>query len=262
VAGAHDSAASVAAILNGRRHPQLGAVAVKSVSPTLGLGMTAGAVKKRIPPVEPNEDAGAIVGGPRADLLVVADAHFGALAAEIAVEHVLAAIGDDPPPSDLPPAELVALVFEAGVAVRQATTARGCLTPESATTLALALVTEHEVQWASFGDSCIVVTHGHEGRRLDTRRGAYLGQAFDVGEVEELMSHGRYERRDGDCVIVATDGLADVIAPGWSTMAVLVSAYVERTYGAGAIVESLVDLALQREAADAVTLAVASGYAM
>jgi serine/threonine protein phosphatase PrpC len=223
--------------------------------------MTAGALKKRIPPVEPNEDSGAIVGGSRADLLVVADAHFGALSSEIAVEHVLAAIGDDPPPADLSPAELVGLVFEAGVAVRRATTDPGCPTPESATTLAFALVTEHDVQWASFGDSCIVVTCADEGRRLDTSRGAYLGQAFDAGEVEELMSHGRYARRDGDCVIVATDGLADAIAPGWSTMAVLVSAYVERTYGAGAIVESLIELALQREAADAVTIAVASGYA-
>ena len=257
MARAHDSAA----VLNGRRHPQLGAVAVRSVSPTLGVGMTAGALTKVIPPVEPNEDAGAIVGGPRADLLVVADAHFGALAGEIAVGHVLAAIGDDPPPADLPPAELVGLVFEAGVAVRQATTVPGCPTPESATTLAFALVTETEMQWASFGDSCIVVTCADEGRRLDTSRRAYLGQSFDAGEVEELMSHGRYERRDGDCIIVATDGLADVISPSWSTMAVLVSAYVERTYGAGAIVESLIDLALQRESADAVTVAVASGYA-
>ena len=39
------------------------------------------------------------------------------------------------------------------------------------------------------------------------------------------------------------------------------SAYVERSYGAAAIAESLIDLTLQREAADAVTVAVASGYA-
>jgi serine/threonine protein phosphatase PrpC len=248
------------AVLNGRQHPRLGAIATRSVSPTVALGMTAGAVAKRSPPVEPNEDAGAIAAGPRADLLVVADAHFGALASELAVAQVLATVGDDPPPA-VTPAELAHLVFEAGRTVEHGRSAPGCPTPETATTLAVALVTERSVQWASFGDSCIVVTHGGEGRRLDASRRVYLGQAFQPDEVEELMSHGTYERREGDCVVVATDGLADVIAPEWSTMAVLVSTYVERAYGAGAIVESLVDLALQRGSADAVTVAVASAYA-
>jgi serine/threonine protein phosphatase PrpC len=223
--------------------------------------MTAGAAAKRSPPVEPNEDAGAIVGGPRADLLVVADAHFGALASELAVARVLETVGDDPPPADLAPVELAQLVFEAGRAVDHGRSAPGCPTPETATTIAIALVTERRVQWASFGDSCIVVTHGEEGRRLDASRRVYLGQAFELEEIGELMSHGTYERREGDCIVLATDGLTDVIAPEWSTMAVLVSTYVERAYGAGAIVESLVDLALQRGSADAVTVAVASAYA-
>ena len=109
--------------------------------------------------------------------------------------------------------------------------------------------------------ACVVVTCGDEGLRLDASRRVYLGQSFELDEVEALMSHGRYERRDGDCIILATDGLADVIAPEWSTMAVLVSAYVERAYGAGAIAESLIDLALQRASDDAITVAVASGYA-
>jgi serine/threonine protein phosphatase PrpC len=250
-----------AAVLNGREHPRLGGVAVRSAAATLAVGMTAGAMSKFIPPTDPNEDAGAVVHGSRADLLVVADAHFGSEASEIAVGHVLAALGDDPPPADLSPADLVALVFGAGVAIQQWAVEPACPNPDSATTLALALVTEHVAQWASFGDSCVIVTAGDEGRRLDTPERAYLGQAFEVEEIEKLLTHGHYERRPGDCVVIGTDGLADAIEPGWSTMASLVSAYVERSYGGVAIVESLIDLALQRESADAVTVAVASGYA-
>ena len=223
--------------------------------------MTAGAQAKLVPPVDPNEDVAAIVAGSRADLLVVADGHFGVLASELAVASVLASIGGDPPPADLQAGELAAVVFEAGEAVRHGRSAPGCSSPETATTIALALVTDRLVQWAAFGDSCIVATDGEEGRRLDTSQRAYLGQSFGLDEIEALMSHGRYERRPGDCIVVATDGLADVIEPEWSAMAVLVSAYVERAYGASAIAESIIELALERGAADAVTVAVASGYA-
>jgi serine/threonine protein phosphatase PrpC len=261
VRSARPFVAGDAAVLTGRDHPRLGAVAVKSASATLAVGMTAGAMPKFIPPVDPNEDAGAVVNGRRADLLVVADAHFGSQASELALGHVLTTLGDDPPPADLSADDLVALVFGAGVAVQLAARVPGSPNPESATTIALALVTEDAAQWASFGDSAVVVTCGDEGRRLDTSQRAYLGQAFEIDEVRELMTHGRYERRQGDCIVVGTDGLADAVAPEWSTMATLVSAYVERAYGAAAIAESLIDLALRRESADAVTIAVASAYA-
>jgi serine/threonine protein phosphatase PrpC len=261
VSSAGPFVAGSAAVLQGRDHPRLGGVAVKSAAATLAVGMTAGAMPKFIPPTDPNEDAGAVVHGRRADLLVVADAHFGSEAAELALGHVLARLGDDPPPADLPADDLVALAFGAGVAIQRWAADPTCPNPGSATTLALALVTEDAVQWASFGDSCVVVTCGDEGKRLDTPERAYLGQSFELEEVQRLLTHGRHERRAGDCIVVATDGLADAIEPAWPTMASLVSAYVERSYGAAAIAESLIDLTLQREAADAVTVAVASGYA-
>jgi serine/threonine protein phosphatase PrpC len=261
VSSAGPFVAGSAAVLQGRDHPHLGGVAVKSAAATLAVGMTAGALPKFIPPTDPNEDAGAVVHGPRADLLVVADAHFGSDAAEIALGHVLAVLGEDPPPANLAADELVALAHGAGAAVQRWAADPACPNPASATTLALALVTDETAQWASFGDSCVVVTHGDDGRRLDTPERAYLGQAFEIDEVQKLLGHGRYERRPGDCVVVATDGLSDAIEPAWPTMAALLSAYVERAYGAAAIAESLIDLALRRESADAVTVAVASGYA-
>ena len=251
-----------AAVLNGREHPHLGGIAVKSASATLAVGMTAGAMPKFIAPTDPNEDAGAVVHGRRADLLVVADGHFGSEASELALGHVLATLGVDPPPADLSPDDLVALVYGAGLVVQQWAVGPSCPNPDSATTLALALVTHDIAQWASFGDSCVVVTSGSEGRRLDTPERAYLGQAFEVEEVQKLLTHGRYERRPGDCVVVGTDGLADAIEPAWSTMATLVSTYVERSYGRrrdhG---EPDRPGAAQRESADAVTVAVACGYA-
>jgi serine/threonine protein phosphatase PrpC len=261
VSSARPFVAGGAAVLNGREHPHLGGVAVKSAAATVAVGMTAGALPKFIPPTDPNEDAGAVVHGGRADLLVVADAHFGSEACELAVGHVLAALGEDPPPADVSAADLAALVYGAGIAVQQWAMDPACPNPDSASTLALALVTDDVAQWASFGDSCVVVTYGDEGRRLDTPARAYLGQGFEIEEIDKLLTHGRYERRPGDCVVVGTDGLVDAIEPAWSTMASLVSAYVERSYGAAAIVESLIDLALQRESADAVTVAVAIGYA-
>ena len=246
-----------AAVLNGRDHPRLRGLAAKSVNATTAIGMTAGAFAKPIPPVDPNEDAGAIVSGPRADLLVVADAHFGCRASEIAVAHVLGVLGHDPPPANLSRDQLVNAVFEAGSAVASATTP-GDVQSDSATTLAFALVTETEVQWASLGDSAVIVMQDGEPLRLDVSRPTYLGQWFGHDEIAELVSLGQHTRHEGDCVILATDGFVDAMRDDWAEATALVRSHIESSYGARAIAEGLIGLALHREVEDAVTIAIAS----
>jgi hypothetical protein len=207
------------------------------------------------PPLDPNEDVGAVVQGPRANLLVVADAHFGCEASELAVSCVLAALGDDPPPANLSADDLASVVYTAGVEVQSGTGLADSPHPNSRTTLALALVTDDSVQWATFGDSHVLVFARGETRRLDTPRAAYLGQAFELDEIRALMSHGRVPH-EGGLVLVATDGL-DAVAPILSELAEAAQQSVENGYGAGMIVEDILTAALECEAADATTVAVA-----
>jgi serine/threonine protein phosphatase PrpC len=244
------------AVVAGRSYPRLGALHTKSASAALAVGTTAGALLKWTPPLDPNEDVGAVVRGPRADLLVVADAHFGCEASELAVGHVLAALGDDPPPADLSPESLTALVFGTGIAVQHGTSLPECPHPDSRTTLALALVTPDAVQWATFGDSYVLTVHEGVAARLDTPRNAYLGHAFGVEEITALMSSGRAERRPGEAVVLASDGL-ESIEPVLPEMAAFVSHSIDHAYGAGLVVEGILELALQYQTADATTVAVA-----
>ena len=125
-----------------------------------------------VPTVDRNEDVGAIVRGSRADLLIVADGHFGHEASELAVTTCWKRSATIPPPADLVDEELVALFFDAGVAVQRETGRPGCPHPDSRTTLALALVADDVVQWAALGDSCVVsprATRSSPARRAAKR---------------------------------------------------------------------------------------------
>jgi hypothetical protein len=103
--------------LLGKDHPELGAIAVSAVSPSLAIATSAGARPKLSRIVERNEDACAVARGPRAELLAVADAHYGSTAARRAVEVVLDAFAGNVPPANLPSAELERIVFEVGSAI-------------------------------------------------------------------------------------------------------------------------------------------------
>lgn len=246
------------AVLRGRDHPRLGAQAAARIGSSLAVAMSAGAMAKEPPAVDPNEDAGAVVRGPRADLLVVADGHFGREASELAVDHVLEALGDEPPPADLSDEELVAVFFEAGVTVQRETGRASCLHPDSRTTLALALVADDSVQWASLGDSCLVLATTDGGDRLDVPRGAYLGYRFDFAEVAAALTRGRIAWNSGDCLVLATDGLVDAVGVNGLEVAAAVSGELGGDPDAGRMAERLLQLALDRRADDAVTVAVAA----
>ena len=220
--------------------------------------MSAGARAKAPRAVDPNEDAGAVVRGPRADLLVVADGHFGREASELAAGHVLEALGHDPPPADLSDGDLISVFFEAGVTVQRETSRAGCPHPDSRTTLALALVADDAIQWAALGDSCVVLATTHGGERLDVPRSAYLGYRFDVADVAAAMTRGRTAWSSGDYLALATDGLVDAVGVDERDVAAVVSGQLGNAPDAGRTAELLLLLALEAHADDAVTIAVAS----
>jgi serine/threonine protein phosphatase PrpC len=245
-------------VLRGRDHPQLGAKAVARVGSSLALAMSAGARAKALPALDPNEDVAAIVHGSRADLLVVADGHFGREASELAVDHVLEAIGDDPPPADLSDDELVTVFFDAGVTVQREISRPDCPHPNSRTTLALALVSDGAVQWAALGDSCVVLATTAGGARLEVPRNAYLGYRFAFADVAAALTRGRAEWNSGDCLVLATDGLVDAVELDGLDIATVVSRELGSAADAARAAEVLLQLALAKDADDAVTIAVAA----
>lgn len=241
--------------LRGSDHVDLGKHVATSIGSTLALCMSAGAAPKRHAIGALNEDAGAIAVGRRGVVLIVADAHFGYDASELAVDHVLDAIGPDPPPADLSGDELVALFFDAGVAVQRETTRPGFAHPNSRTTLALALVSDKAVQWASLGDSCVLLVSDDGCERVDVPRGAYLGQGFDMAEIAATLSTGRASRSDVRGVVLATDGLVDSLGEDGQGVAAVVAAQRRDARDARDLGERLVTGALARGITDAVTVA-------
>jgi serine/threonine protein phosphatase PrpC len=241
-------------VLLGSAHQLHGAIGVSSLGGTLAVATSAGAVAKAAAPLEPNEDAGAVVRGPRADLLVVADAHHGALASQIAVEGIAAAVGDDPPPADLPDHALEAMVYEVGLAIRD-NTSLGQTARPSRTTLAFALVTPDAVQWASFGDSVVFVGDATGVAELASRRSAYLGHGFVRAEMAAFLDRGRRSRSDSEYVMLATDGLWSL---GEARLESLVVDVLGRGDDAAGSARGIVSAALAAGVDDAVTVAIAS----
>ncbi len=241
-------------MLLGSAHQVHGAIGVSSLGETLAVATSAGAVAKAAAPVEPNEDAGAVVRGPRADLLVVADAHHGSLASQIAVEGIAGAVGGDPPPADLTDHALEAMVYEVGLAIRDNTSLGHAARP-SRTTLAFALVTPDALQWASFGDSVVFVGDATGVAELASRRSAYLGHGFVRAEMAAFLDRGRRPRADSDYVMLATDGLWSLGEPRLETLMLEV---LGRGADAAASARGIVSAALEAGVEDAVTVAVAS----
>jgi serine/threonine protein phosphatase PrpC len=219
--------------------------------------MSAGALPKSPPALDPNEDVGAVVHGARGLMLVVADGHYGREASEVVVGHVLHSLGDDPPAADLSDDELVRLFFDAGVAVQRETTRPDARHPYSCTTLALVLVADGFVEWASFGDSCVLMATSGSGARLDTPRNVYLGQRFTIADISGALGRGRHPVVGDSCVVLATDGLTDSLARAATDPIAALSQEVRTARAARDIAEGLLDQALRLGARDAVSVAVA-----
>lgn len=244
-------------VVYGRDHTEHGSIAVESLGTELAVAVSAGAFEKARPPLDPNEDVCAIAQGAGARLLVVADAHDGREAAEIAVEHVLNAVGGDVARLNLPDRNVTAILFEAGVAVQRGVGLPDAPHPQSRTTLAVARVAPGFVEWVSFGDSCVIVASPHVGRRLDKPRPAYLGYWFSHPEVGALATAGLQPLARDEVVVLASDGFAHFVSTDGGSPEQVVSAVLNESRGATDVARALVETALVLGASDAVSVAVA-----
>lgn len=254
---AGDEAKSHSALLLGREHHDLGACVVASLSDSVAIAMSAGSASKgRVG--KGNEDSGAVVSKGRAALLVVADAHFGPEAAEVAVDHIVTSIGGDISGAELTDEATASLFFRTGVAVQRETTRAGFPHPDTKTTLALARMTDDDVVWASIGDSCVFLASASGGTTgMGTPRSAYLGNRFTPADVAASVAYGRLRRSEVRAVVVATDGLVATLGRAGLEVASAVEEACRSNSAADEVAEALVSRALREGCDDAVTVAVA-----
>ena len=149
--------------------------------------------------------------GPRATLLVVADAHNGAEAAEVAVVTLTDALGADPPPADLGPARLVELLHATEHAIWVETRRHRYPRRGSRTAISLALVTAGRAQWASVGDTAVILRRADAAVLLSTPQPIYLGTAAGPEQLADVLQVGSVDLRPGDGVVLASDGFVDFV---------------------------------------------------
>ena len=158
---------------------------------------------------KPNEDALLVVppdalGEPA--LVVVADGHFGADAAELAVAAVGRAWADASPEVREDSAEgLLRLVRTAQATIAEAGT-------KGETTLLLAAIHNGTtLRWASVGDSYLYrLPPGRGGRRANRLDRVWLGPCLTV-PVHEVTRRGRFDLPPGTRVLLTTDGIPEAI---------------------------------------------------
>lgn len=201
------------ALLWGKDHVELGDLAVEELTPDVAVAITRGRHRKAYHHTDPNEDAAVAIVGARATLLAVADGHNGWASTEAAILAVVDALGSDPPPADVSDEDLVGLFHHAGREVLRVTSRPGSATPDSRTTLVIALVTPGLVQWASFGDSAAYLVTGAGAATLSRPQHRFVGYPMPRAAVGKLLDRGTAQVPEGGWVVVASDGFVDFARP-------------------------------------------------
>jgi serine/threonine protein phosphatase PrpC len=245
------------AALWGADHVQLGEIAVESVGSNGAIAISRGAEPKGYPSGSPNEDAVAAVVGPRATLLAVADGHDGYDSVPAALGSVLKAFGSDPPPADLDDGELVAIFAASNEAALRATGGGYADDESSRTTLAIALLAEGRLQWASFGDSSVLVSEAAGVRPLSSPRLKFIGYPMGHSEVAELLDHGSADLGTCSWMLLASDGLIDYAGGGELDVSDAIAAQLHTASHPAMAAEALVRAAFAGGAGDNVAVALA-----
>lgn len=206
------------AVLRGRDHTGIGDVATIAEGP-LALALSRGGAAKTYAHKDPNEDAVAFAAAEGGFVLLVADGHGGAEAAEAAIEHLLAehaarwtaarAEGLREAWPELAPAAL----FDTSTAVVAHTTRAGV--PTSRTSLVVCVAREREgwVGWASMGDSHLfhVGSSGEAVDLIEREDGVFfLGHPAETAESLREKCLAGVEDLDGTrALVLATDGISE-----------------------------------------------------
>lgn len=201
------------AVLWGKDYVALNEVAVETVGPRAAVAISRGRHRKAYRYTDPNEDAAVAVVGPRATLLAVADGHNGWPATEAAINSIVQAFGDDPPPADVDDGRMIDIFHEASNAVLDVTGVPEAESPESRTTLVVALVAGRRLQWASFGDSAVYSVTGAAAVSLAKPQHRFVGYPMPRHHVDMILDRGTVELPEHAWVVLASDGFVDFAHP-------------------------------------------------
>jgi serine/threonine protein phosphatase PrpC len=204
----------VRAELWGTDHTELDAVASATAGPRAAVAITRGRYPKAYRYVDANEDAVAVVSGASGTtLLVCADGHNGATASHLAVQEVLRAFGDDPPPEldENQWLDLFGTVNEAVIAAK----GLGSEQPSSNTVLLVALVGAGGISYGAMGDGALVLARpgATRGRQLNKEAMRFVGYPMSKRQLKNTLQRGRATVEPGEWVVLVTDGLSEFVAP-------------------------------------------------
>lgn len=247
------SPSPIPAILWGSDHTQLGEIATVAPAPHVGLAISKGRLEKAYRHTDPNEDAVAAVIDQDASLLVLADGHNGFLSAQTAVREVLRAFGEGPLALDIADQTLVDVFHAAHRAVVRRTGQPDCPTPESRTTLAVALVGPDTGRWASMGDSAVWALERDRAHLLSRPESRFIGYPMDRASLSMSLQAGAVALKHGDAMVLASDGFVDFTDPP----DLAVAAAFAKGSAPERIAHTLVQMAFQGGAGDNVSVAVA-----
>ena len=205
-------------LLLGRDHPRVGAVAALAEG-RVALALSRGGARKRYQHKDPNEDACAFALGERAWLIAVADGHWGAQGAALALQRLL----EHHAPRWMSPAAMalgdrwVAEAPEVVLDLNRTLVAAGGEQSVGRTTLALCLARPADGWWAGLcvGDSHVYRVGGDGAREhfgTDERgsRGTFLGDPrIDPERAAEAVRSGVEPAAAGGAIVLATDGLSE-----------------------------------------------------
>jgi serine/threonine protein phosphatase PrpC len=251
------------AVLWGRDHTELGAISVRSPSPTTALAISKGLEPKPYLHIDPNEDAVGVVVADGGDLLVCADGHNGFDSVRLAVTVVVERLGDQPL-EDVSTERIVSAFEDAHEAVLKMSADEACANPESQTTLVVAALSGRVLRWVTMGDSALFVASPGTVERLDEPEAHFLGWPdMTRDQVEEWAALGESELEPGGWVILATDGFVDFASDDtpYESAEDAVWAACEDAVNSADVARRLVEIAFDGGAADNVGVVVAGPVA-
>jgi serine/threonine protein phosphatase PrpC len=232
------------ALLLGSDHPDLGEIAVETISDDFAIGLSRGRFPKGYPHVDPNEDAAFAAADDSAVVFAVADGHNGFDAARAAMEG----IADTTPqvlaaPATLAVERLLTVAIDrVGSAVPPLASPRN----KSGAALTIGFARGGEMTTATLGDSGYALATKRRVR-LNVGRARFLTPATDPTSVPiETVS-----LPSGSLIVAASDGVFDFASDALGT-------HLRSPVAGNAadIAADIIDLAGQAGAGDHLSVAV------
>lgn len=211
------------ALLRGRDHVELGAVAAEAEGP-VAVAISRGGAPKTYGHQEPNEDAALFAIGERGWLLAVADGHYGSSGAEQALEMLARESAprwlDDPPPAadDAWRTDVLGVFRRIDAAIQTRGRDAGLMAAPTTLTVAVVRPADGRFWHASMGDSHLfeVLDEGDLARDLSSGamrpgRPGFLGEGFESDEaLADRAETGSGRLAGVRALALATDGLSEV----------------------------------------------------